>query len=82
MEGKLLRVAVFGAGPSGFYAVEDLLKQMPRTVKVLRSICLIVCQPHMDWCAAVSRQTIKKSKPSSDNMTRPPIVQDFVSLGM
>ncbi len=29
-----LRVAVFGAGPAGFYAIEDLLKQQELTVRV------------------------------------------------
>ena len=29
-----LRVAVFGAGPAGFYAIDELLKQQDRTIQV------------------------------------------------
>ena len=53
-----LRVAIIGAGPSGFYAAEHILKDGDSTP---RSTSSTACPPPSGWSAAASRPTIRRS---------------------
>ena len=53
-----LRVAIVGAGPSGFYAAEHILKDEDRTP---RSTSSTASPPPSAWSAAASRPTTRRS---------------------
>ena len=54
-----LRVAIVGAGPSGFYAAEHILKD--EATSTPRSTSSTASPPPLAWSAAASRPTIRRS---------------------
>ena len=71
-----LHVAIFGAGPAGFFAAEELLHQTGRQV----TVDLFDRLPtRTAWCALVSHPITSTPRTSSSSSRRPPRARGFAS---